>query len=619
MCGIIAYLGKKDAYQIILNGLKRLEYRGYDSAGIAILKDNLISIKKEVGKVNELGVNGLQGDIGVGHTRWATHGKPSKENAHPHHNKEESIALVHNGIIENYSLLKKKLVEKGYTFYSETDTEVLTKLVDYHWKKAGDLEQGIKNAIHEIVGAYGVVIINKDEEKLYAIRKGSPLVLGIGSIDGDNGAGKEFFVASDPAAFLDHTKRVLYLEDNDFVVIDRNNFELKNICDGHERCVNRDVTDIKWDLSKIEKNGFDHFMLKEIFEQPETIKQCLAGRIDKEKWVPKLSLDSSLSDNFLKSLDRVIITACGTSWHAALVGKFLIEKYCRIPVEVEVASEFRYKNPIIGEKDLFIVVSQSGETADTLAALKEAKQKGAKTFGFVNVVGSTISREVDSGIYIHAGPEISVASTKAFTGQVTSLIMFTINLGLVRGEVSLDKCKVMLKKLEGLPNLISEVLECNGVIKNIAEKLIGKKSCFFLGRSINVSTALEGSLKMKEISYIHSEAFPAAEMKHGPIALLEEGFPVINIIPKNDPIYEKILSNVEEVSSRGAMVINIANVGDSEIDNKSNYVIKVPEVDDFLQPIVFSVALQLLSYYTALGNGCDIDMPKNLAKSVTVE
>ncbi|MFH1395964.1 MAG: glutamine--fructose-6-phosphate transaminase (isomerizing) [archaeon] len=621
MCGIVAYLGNKEAYPILIKGLERLEYRGYDSAGVATLQNNQITINKQVGKVANLKSQVLTGNIGIAHTRWATHGSPTQENAHPHQNDEKSLVLVHNGIIENYAKLKKDLIAKGYSFYSETDTEVLTKLIDYHNKIKNEelglgnhMAEALKCALHDVVGAYGIVILNKDEDKLYAARKGSPLVLGIGKDDNGN---NEYFVASDPAAFLEYTRRVLYLEDEDILVIDRNNYQLNSL---HEHCdhPNRKIKQIDWNLSQIEKNGYEHFMLKEIHEQPETLHNCLAGRIDLNNLTTKFS--SQLSDQFIKKIDRIIFAACGTSWHAAMVAKYLIEKYARIKVDVEYASEFRYKNPILSEKDLVIVISQSGETADTLAALKTGRERGAKTFGIVNVVGSSIAREVESGIYIHAGPEIGVASTKAFTGQVLSILFLMVHLGKIRSTITDIKAQEILNQLQNVPQYVKETFSEEQKIKAIAKEIAKKNNCFFLGRGVNIATAMEGALKMKEISYIYSEAFPAGEMKHGPIALLEPNFPVITIATKDDQtIYDKILSNIEEVKAREAKVIAIANEGDNEIVNVADHVIWVPAVPDYLQAIVNVIPLQLLAYYTANERGCEIDQPRNLAKSVTVE
>lgn len=611
MCGIIAYLGDREAYPVIIKGLERLEYRGYDSAGVATIKNNILSLNKAVGKVENLKSQVLEGSMGVGHTRWATHGIPNHSNAHPHNNDEKSIVLVHNGIIENYTKLKLMLTNEGYQFYSDTDTEVLTKLIDFNYKKNNqtDMLKALKDALHEVVGAYGIVLLNKNERKLYAARKGSPLILGIGD--------KEFFVASDTAAFLEYTRRALYLEDEDVLVIDENSYHLSNL---HEDCEHskRDVNYIDWDLSQIEKNGYEHFMLKEIHEQADTLKNCLAGRTNFEHMLNKFR--RKVPEQFVKNLNRIIIAACGTSWHAALVIKYLVEKYCRLSVEVEFASEFRYKNPIISNKDLVLVISQSGETADSLAALKTAKEKGALTYGIVNVVGSSIAREVDAGTYIRVGSEIGVASTKAFTGQVLASLFLIIYLGVTRGTISREKAETILNNIEDLPEKIKACYLEEENIKNISKDIYDRENCFYLARGVNVPTALEGSLKLKEISYIHSEAFAAGEMKHGPIALIEENFPVIVVTTKTEQTtYEKVLSNIQEVKARSAKVIAVADRDDREIEQYVEHVIKVPHVPDYLQAIVNAIPLQLLAYYVAKERGCEIDQPRNLAKSVTVE
>jgi glutamine---fructose-6-phosphate transaminase (isomerizing) len=611
MCGIIAYLGDREAYPIIIKGLERLEYRGYDSAGVATIKNNILSLNKAVGKVENLKSQVLEGSMGVGHTRWATHGVPNHANAHPHNNDEKSIVLVHNGIIENYAKLKLMLINEGYQFYSDTDTEVLTKLIDSHYKKNNqtDMLKALKDALHEVVGAYGIVLLNKDERKLYAARKGSPLVLGIGE--------GEFFVASDTAAFLEYTRRALYLEDDDVLMVDENSYNLSNL---HEECKysHRDVNYIDWDLSQIEKNGYEHFMLKEIHEQADTLNNCLAGRTNFEHMLNKFR--RKVPEPLVKNLNRIIIAACGTSWHAALVIKYLVEKYCRLPVEVEFASEFRYKNPIINNKDLVLVISQSGETADSLAALKTAKEKGALTYGIVNVVGSSIAREVDAGTYIRVGSEIGVASTKAFTGQVLASLFLMTYLGHTRGTLNKEKVEEIMNDIENLPEKIKSCYLEEENIKNIAKDIFDRENCFYLARGVNVPTALEGSLKLKEISYIHSEAFPAGEMKHGPIALIEKDFPIIVVTTKTDQTtYEKVLSNIQEVKARRAKVIALADQDDREIDQHVEHVIRVPHVPDYLQTIVNAIPLQLLAYYVAKERGCEIDQPRNLAKSVTVE
>ncbi len=625
MCGIVGYIGPDVAYPLLLTGLKRLEYRGYDSAGIATKKiaseigfsdsnvdvSDSILIYKEQGKVANLEGKGaeLVGNMGLAHTRWSTHGEPNSVNAHPHTNMDGSLVLVHNGIIENYLSIKKKLEAKGYSFRSQTDTEVLVMLIDYHFQKLGDMELALRASLHDVVGAYGIVLFHKDEDKLYAARKGSPLVLGIGN--GEN------FVASDPAAFLDRTRRVLYLEDDDILIVGKDSYELKSLCKHNGECIKRKEDHIDWDIAAVEKNGYDHFMLKEIHEQPVTLANCLAGRIDKMFGDIRLSINLPVS--FVRGLRRICIIACGTSSYAALVGKYLIEKYSRIPVEVEVASEWRYKNPIVGVDDLVVFISQSGETADTLAALKLAKSRGAKTFGVINVVGSSMAREVDTGIYIHAGPEIGVASTKAFTGQVLCLNFLATKIAQIRGDLTQDEIRAIIGKLEQLPKYVSECLELSSSIENVAKRICNAKSVFFLGRGVNLPVAKEGALKLKEISYIHAEEFASGEMKHGPIALLEDGFPVVTFLSKNDPLFEKNLSSIQEAKARGAFVIVVTDHVDSTIALASDCSLQVPVVPDYIMPIVNTIPMQLLSYYVAKERGCSIDQPKNLAKSVTVE
>ncbi len=613
MCGITAYVGPREASPLLLDGIKRLEYRGYDSVGMATQSNSQISVLKGAGKVakvdDEVKFNSLAGTIGIAHTRWSTHGPPTKENAHPHLCQSNSIALVHNGIIENYLVLKKKLQEKGYFFKSDTDTEVLVQLINYYYGKTFNMEMALRKALHDVVGAYGIVAFHKDDPRLYAARKGSPLVVGIG----DN----EHFVASDPAAFLDSTRRVLYLEDEDIAVVSKDSYEIKSLCTDSDHCVHRDEESIDWDLSAVEKNGYEHFMLKEIMEQPESLKNCLAGRMDLVNGGVKVTLDLPL--HFVKRLSKISIIACGTSSYAAHVGKYLIEKHSRIPVEVDVASEWRYKNPIVGVEDLVIVISQSGETADTLAALREAKKRGARSLGVINVVGSTMSREVDSGIYIHAGPEIGVASTKAFTGQVVALNFLALKLAEMRGDLSQEKILLCMQELSLLPELVAQCLKEADAIKQVAEKIKDAKSVFFIGRGVNLATAMEGALKLKEISYIHSECFPAGEMKHGPIALLEPGFPVVTFVNKKDPLYEKNLSSIQEAKARGAFIIAVADHVDANLSENADAILHVPEAADFIQPIVNVIPLQLLAYYVSLARGCEIDQPRNLAKSVTVE
>ncbi len=609
MCGITAYIGDGEAYPFLLRGLERLEYRGYDSAGIATVSNGEMQLHKKPGKVTELKSTVLQGNIGISHTRWATHGPPTTANAHPHVSQSGNIVLVHNGIIENYAHLRQLLQKKGYNFKSDTDTEVLVQLIDYYHSHMNNMEKALRKALHDVVGAYGIVAFHKDDKTLYAARKGSPLVLGIGT--------NEHFVASDPAAFLDTTRRVLYLEDEDVAVVKQDSYEIKSLCSKNGKCVHRCEESINWDLSSVEKNGYEHFMLKEIMEQAESLKNCLAGRMDLQTGEVKVSLDLPL--HFVKRLSRITIIACGTSSYAALVGKYLIEKSSRIPIEVQVASEWRYNNPIIGPEDLIIVISQSGETADTLAALREAKRRGARSVGVINVVGSTMAREVDSGIYIHAGPEIGVASTKAFTGQVVALNFLALKLAQMRGDLSHEDIALRLSKLSHVPEYVASCLKEFEKIKTVARKIKDSKSVFFLGRGVNLATAMEGALKLKEISYIHAESFPSGEMKHGPIALLEPGFPVISFVNKNDPLYEKNVSSIQEAKARGAFIIVVADHIDHTLEENADAILHVPKVPDYIQPIINVVPLQLLAYYVAHSRGCEIDQPRNLAKSVTVE
>ena len=591
MCGIIGYIGEEDCIPILINGLKRLEYRGYDSVGISVI-DGEIKTFKQKGKIIDFKVPEIRCSVGIGHTRWSTHGEPSDINAHPHCDCNKKISIVHNGIIENFESLKKILEDKGHKFISETDTEVIAHLIEEFYEH--DLSEAVKKALLKVEGTYGLLVIKKDEDKIIAARKGSPLVFGIK----DDG----YFISSDASAIIEHTKDVIYLVDNDVLEINKDGYILSNLKDPkiHER----QIETIDWSLEQIEKKGFKHFMLKEIYEQPESILNTLRGRIKDHE----IKITINLDEEFIENLKRIIITACGTSWHAALIGKYIIEKNCGIPVEVDYASEFRYRNPIINKNDLLIVISQSGETADTLAALKEAKKKGAKTLGLVNAVGSTIARECESGIYLHAGPEIGVASTKAFTSQVTALIILSLFL---------KKDERIMEEVKKVPGIVKKVLE-NNHIKEIAEIYYKKNNFLYLGRGINFPVALEGALKLKEISYIHAEGYPAAEMKHGPIALIDDDMPVVVIANKND-IYDKILSNIQEIKARNGKIIAIADEGDYNIKDKVDHVIYVPEVIEELKPIVNSIPLQLLAYYIADLKGCNVDQPRNLAKSVTVE
>ena len=613
MCGIVGYVGNKKAIDIIMNGLKRLEYRGYDSAGVALLEDNLFICKKS-GKIAslELSLESIGHDdlnryhTGIGHTRWATHGVPSDINAHPHTDCHEEIVVVHNGIIENFSVIKQMLIEKGHTLRSETDTEVIAHLIEYHYSRNNDLLDAVMKALSRLEGTYGLCIMSKREPgRIIAARNGSPLILGVG--DG------EMIIASDASAIIEHTSRVIYLEDREIIDVRSDSFKIYDL---DLNTIDKKIEDIDLDIKSIEKMGYDHFMLKEIYEQPETIRNAFRGRAIVE--TGSIRLDGlRLSDEELNGIQRVIFIACGTSWHAGLIGEYLIEEYARIPVEVEYASEFRYRKPILKQGDLVIVISQSGETADTLAALREAKSKGIKVLGITNVVGSTIARESDGGIYIHAGPEIGVASTKAFTSQVTVLIQLTLMLAR-RKELYADEVQACIKELHEIPDKVRSVLQLNDSIRKIAKIHKDHKNFLYLGRGINFPVALEGALKLKEISYIHAEGYPAAEMKHGPIALIDENMPVVFIAPK-DIIYDKIISNMEEVKARGGNIIVIASDGDNNIRRYSDHVIYVPEVKKIFSPLLTVIPLQLLAYHIAVLRGCDVDQPRNLAKSVTVE
>ncbi|HCN36546.1 MAG TPA: glutamine--fructose-6-phosphate transaminase (isomerizing) [Bacteroidetes bacterium] len=612
MCGIVGYIGKRNALQIIIDGLKRLEYRGYDSAGVSVINDKkeLITYKKK-GKVSDLekqiDTNLFAGSIGIGHTRWATHGIPNDVNAHPHYDMDDKIALVHNGIIENYKTLKTMLQNEGYKFRSDTDTEVLTNLINYHYKTKKDLETAVRYALNEVDGTYGIACVSSFEpDKIIAARKGSPLMLGIGI--------EEIILGSDAAAIINHTKNVIYLEDGEMCVLTKQGFQLKTIKDED---IFREIEEIEFDLQEIEKSGYDHFMLKEICEQPETIQNTYRGRIDFNTGLVKLGGLETVKDKIVNA-KRMLITACGTSWHAGLIGEYMIEQICRIPVEVDYASEFRYRDPVINEDDVMVVISQSGETADTLAALREAKKKGALTIGLVNVVGSTIAREVDAGTYIHAGPEIGVASSKAFTSQVMSLILLALMIAGEKKTLSDEELKRIADDLKSLPDKIKKCIEAKDDYKFIAEELKNASNFLYLGRGLNFPVALEGALKLKEISYIHAEGYPAAEMKHGPIALIDENMPVVIIAPK-DKTYDKIISNIEEVKARKGKIIAIANEDDTNINEYADYVIRVPKTINLFAPIINNIPLQFLAYYIATARGCNVDQPRNLAKSVTVE
>jgi glutamine---fructose-6-phosphate transaminase (isomerizing) len=616
MCGIVGYIGKKQAYPILIKGLQRLEYRGYDSAGVALFNNDKLHVYKKKGKVQEL-IDFAEGkdtnsNIGIGHTRWATHGEPNDKNAHPHYSGGEDLVIIHNGIIENYATIKKSLTKKGHSFSSDTDTEVLVHFIGNIQKETGcDIVEAVRLALLETVGAYAIVVIDKkDPTRLVAARKSSPLVVGIGKNR------EEFFIGSDATPIIEYTKEVVYLNDEEIAVISlENGLEIKTISNEVQEPYIHELT---MELDRLEKGGYDHYMLKEIYEQSATIADCMRGRIDHEKNKVHLGGVMEYKNRFMQA-DRIIIAACGTSWHSALLGEYLIEELARIPVEVEYASEFRYRNPIITEKDIVIAISQSGETADTLAALEIAKEKGALTYGIVNVVGSSISRITDAGSYIHAGPEIGVASTKAFTGQVTLLTMLALNLAYEKGMITRSYHQQLINELEyNIPDKIQRVLENDAKIKYIAAEFQNAENALYLGRGYNFPVALEGALKLKEISYIHAEGYPAAEMKHGPIALIDENMPVF-VMANNMSAYEKIVSNIQEVKARKGQVIAVVEEGDKVIKEIADYIIEIPATLEPLSPLLSVIPLQLLSYHIALMRGCNVDQPRNLAKSVTVE
>ena len=608
MCGIVGYIGYNEAVPVLLQGLKRLEYRGYDSAGIAVLNEQELVTVKEVGKIRNLetvltGQSPI-GQIGIGHTRWATHGQPNKVNAHPHSDGTGNIVLIHNGIIENFAVLKKVLEQKGHTFRSETDTEVIAHLIAELYD--GHFEKAFRKALLELEGTFGLAVITKyDPERIYVARKGSPIVIGVGE--------NENYVASDVTPLIPYTKNVYYLNDDEMAVLSRDGIITKTI---HNRVINKEVQHIDYDVEAIEKSGFEHFMLKEIFEQPHTIGDAMRGRLMREEGLVKLGGLAEV-ENKLVNAKKILFIASGTSWHAALIGEYLIEEMCRIPVEVEYASEFRYRNPIICDDEIIFAISQSGETADTLAALREGKHKGALVLGIVNAVGSTIARETDAGIYIHAGPEIGVASTKAFTSQVTALVLITLLIARKK-HMSVVQGKQLITDLMEIPKKVQSILDQNDKIRELAEAYKDERNFLYLGRGYNFPVALEGALKLKEISYIHAEGYPAAEMKHGPIALIDENMPVVFIATK-DAIYDKIISNIEEVKARKGRVICIANEGDTKIAQYADHVIYIPETSQALVPLLSVIPLQLLAYHVAVLRGCDVDQPRNLAKSVTVE
>lgn len=639
MCGIVGYIGDREAEEILVKGLERLEYRGYDSAGVAVVSANgavqngsakdgqakdggapltaaHLAVRKKQGKVGQLrealgegdGRGGLRGSVGIGHTRWATHGEPSDVNAHPHTSSDGRFALVHNGIIENYAAIKERLREKGHEFESGTDTEVLVHLIDDVQQETGlPLEEAVRQALTQTVGAYGIVVASvEDPDLLIAARNGSPLILGVG----DDG---EHFIGSDAAPLIEHTRQVVYLEDGEMAVVRRDGYDVKTIEGAN---LEKEIHELEWDLEEIEKGGYEHFMLKEIMEQPTALEDCMRGRINPEKGQVMLGGLVDVMDQ-LRNADRVILVACGTSWHSALVGEYLIESLAEVPVEVEYASEFRYREPILREGDVVIAISQSGETADTLAAVREAQERGALALGVCNVVGSTIARETDAGVYLHAGPEIGVASTKAFTCQVCVLTM--IALAMAEGRTLTDgEMQEHLDALAGVPDKVRTELKRSEEVEEMAKVYRYASNFLYLGRGYNFPVALEGALKLKEISYIHAEGYPAAEMKHGPIALVTRFMPVVFIAMK-DSTYDKVVSNIEEVVARDGAVIAITNADNHELDDLAEYVMRVPETMEYLSPLLTVVPLQLLSYHMAVMRGCDVDQPRNLAKSVTVE
>ncbi len=610
MCGIVGYIGKQNAIPILIEGLKRLEYRGYDSAGIAVINENGAIVEKKKGKVSVLEQHikklGVQSNVGIAHTRWATHGEPNEINAHPHFNEDKSIMLIHNGIIENYVQLRKKLSDDGYKFITETDTEALVHLIDKFFKEKKNLCEAVRKALLLIKGTYGIAVISAFEpDKIVVARKGSPLVIGVGK--------DENYIASDVNALITHTSNVVYLEDGEMAVVTKEGFEAKIL---DNTVIEKDVVKIDIEIDEITKGGYPHFMLKEIMEQPDAIRNSMRGRMLFEEGVSKLGGLEGFEERIINS-QRILIVACGTSWHAGLVGEYMLEQYARIPVEVDYGSEFRYRNPIISPDDTAIFISQSGETADTLAALREAKRRKALTVGICNVVGSTIARESDTGIYIHAGPEIGVASTKAFTSQLTVLALLTLLIARSKNLSGQDG-QMILREMEKIPSKVERILKLNNKIEEIAEQFKNAKNFLYLGRGYNFPVALEGALKLKEISYIHAEGYPAAEMKHGPIALIDENMPSVFIVPK-DSVYEKVISNIEEIKSRKGIVIAIASENDDKIDKLVDYSIKIPDTIRMLMPILTSIPLQLLAYHIAVKKGLNVDQPRNLAKSVTVE
>ncbi|MDG1571695.1 glutamine--fructose-6-phosphate transaminase (isomerizing) [Robiginitalea sp. M366] len=615
MCGIVGYIGHREAYPIIVKGLQRLEYRGYDSAGIALYDGTGIQVSRTPGKVDDLRAKagaelGLDGFIGIGHTRWATHGEPNERNAHPHTSNSGDLVIIHNGIIENYEAIKKELTQRGYVFHSDTDTEVLVNLIEEVKKKENvKLGKAVQIALNQVVGAYAIAVFDRTKpDEIVVAKLGSPLAIGIGK--------DEFFIASDASPFIEYTNNAVYLEDEEMAIVRRGKeIKLRKIKD--DAIAYPAVQELQLNLEAIEKGGYEHFMLKEIYEQPHAIKDTFRGRIRVDQGLIKMAgIDQNLER--FRNANRIIIVACGTSWHAGLVAEYIFEDLARIPVEVEYASEFRYRNPVITDKDVLIAISQSGETADTLAAIKLAKSKGAFVFGICNVVGSSIARETDAGAYTHAGPEIGVASTKAFTTQITVLTLLALKLAKENGTLSESRYYELLTEIEAIPEKVERVLETNPAVELIAEAYKDSTNCLYLGRGYNFPVALEGALKLKEISYIHAEGYPAAEMKHGPIALIDEHMPVI-VIATRKGHYEKVVSNIQEIKSRKGKIIAVVTEGDEQVCDLADHVVEIPETSECLSPLLTTIPLQLLSYHIAVMRGCNVDQPRNLAKSVTVE
>ena len=610
MCGIVGYAGRRQGAAVVLEGLKRLEYRGYDSAGLAAVADGKLEVHKAAGKISvlekELGSRLPEGTTAIAHTRWATHGAPTTTNAHPHTDCGGTLALIHNGIIENAAALRTALTQRGHRFRSQTDTEVLAHLIEELHTVETSLEDAVTAALAQVEGTYGIAVIStRQPDTVVAARHGSPLLVAIGD--------QEHFVASDASAVLAHTRSVVYLDDGEIAVIRPDDYRIFDLAAVEKE---KAVTRVDWDLAKIERGGYAHFMLKEIMEQPASLQDTLRGRLLEEEGAARLG-GLNLTDDELQKVNRVVITACGTSWHAGLIGEYMMEELARLPVEVEYASEFRYRNPIVDERTLVVGISQSGETADTLAALREAKRRGARTLGLVNVVGSTIAREVEGGIYLHAGPEIGVASTKAFTSQIAALALLTLRLGRLR-SLSILQGREVVRALLKLPEQMQQVLARAPLVERLADKMVKHANALYLGRGYNFPVALEGALKLKEISYIHAEGYPAAEMKHGPIALIDESMPVVFIAPQ-DAVYQKVSSNVEEVRARGGRVIAVVTEGDTGVARLADEVLEIPETLDLLTPVLSVLPLQLLAYYIAVRRGANVDQPRNLAKSVTVE